>query len=356
MATDTFRRHARACTDAATRAAFATLADPAFFHRLLHVCRPVLTPAIVGALRNLADFADARIREPEAWVPVRGHPIYVVHALASHLFASFPVPRFLAQVWFGAASDRRRWFVGHAQGLPRRALGLPLTRRMIDAFLNTADHVSIDHALRRAEVLGLGGSEALADAVLATRIGEGNDDWRDALAWLVRSETPLDQVGAIVDFIHNNPDVQLRGRTFVSTLRLVDAWHARLAKQRNPYVRWIATGWRALDVPLDEQTRYAMVELLDTTALNEESRRMRHCVSSYAKRCARGVSSIWSLRLQRNDWSQSLVTVEVLRHANKIIQVRGHANRRATPHESRLVHRWASLVRLEIASYAGMSW
>lgn len=351
----TFRRHARACTDAATRSALATLTDPAFFYRLLHVCRPALTPTIVGALRNLADFADARIREPEAWTCVRGHPIYVVHSIASHLFASFPVPRFLAQVWLGGPSERRRWFVDHALGVPRRALGLPLTRRMIDAFLNTPDHVSIDHALRRAEVLGLGGSVELATAVLATRIGENTDDWRDVLAWLVRSDVPLADVATIIDFVHNNRGIDLRGRTHVSTMRLVEEWHTRLRKQRNPYVRWIATGWRGLSVPIDEQSQYAIVELLDTTALNEESRRMRHCVASYAKRCAHGSSSIWSLRLQRNDWSQSLVTVEVLPRANKIVQVRGYANRRATPAQSLLVHRWASLVRLEIASYAGMT-
>ena len=40
------------------------------------------------------------------------------------------------------------------------------------------------------------------------------------------------------------------------------------------------------------------MELLDSTALYAEGRAMHHCVYSYANRCRRGETAIWSLRMR----------------------------------------------------------
>src|SRR5262245_37670167 len=116
MGTDTFRRHTRACVDAATRLAFASLPPSSnrrsLFERLLSIARqrsdlmanpPARRHEVmqVSALRAFVDFERGLVRDPESWPGASGHPLHVVDSLASHLFGRYPTPRFLASVWFG---------------------------------------------------------------------------------------------------------------------------------------------------------------------------------------------------------------------------------------------------------------
>ena len=92
MGTDTFRRHTRACVDAATRLAFASLPESSsmrsLFERLLHVVwersdlmsnAPTARGEVlqVNALRNLADYDRELVREPESWPCANGHVLRV---------------------------------------------------------------------------------------------------------------------------------------------------------------------------------------------------------------------------------------------------------------------------------------
>lgn len=362
MSTDTFRRHTRARVDAATHRAFASLPTRSrrreLFERLLLVARRRSTQQ-VQALRNFVDFAHERVRDPESWTGASGHPLCVVDSLASHLFGRYATPRFLASAWFGdrtsAAIVRRRWFIAHARGQRFRSLDLPfgMTRQMEHVFLRTPDHVDIDRALRRAEVLGLGGTLELVDAILATRLAEQFDDWerwRVALAWLVRCGDAVDlgQVSPLVDYLHANlRAIDLRGRSFASVMRLVDAWHARLAQVRSPFLRWRRAGWNGLTIEAASgelrRAEWTIVELLDSRALVDEGRRLRHCVSTYAQRCASGRSSIWSLRHRwcDDDATRSLLTIEVRPDTKRIVQIRTYANGQPARWQLELVRAWA---------------
>ena len=376
MSTDTFRRHTRACVDAATHFAFASLPQNSsrrsLFECLLHIARQrsdlmAHSPNVrrevaqLAVLRNLVDFEAELVRDPESWMGATGHPLRVVDSLASHLFGRYPTPKFLASVWFGertsACIARRRWFLAHAHGERFRKLELPLkmTRRMEDIFLRTPDHIAIDPALRRAEVIGLDGSPALADAVLTTRLAEHFNDadrWRDALAWLARCGASIDvsQVPPLIDYLHANLHaVTLRGRTFASMMRLVHAWHGWLAHERAPLIRWRRSRWNEMVLPIepdeDERRRaeWTITELVDSRELANEGRRMRHCVSTYAHRCAAGLSSIWSLRRRWCDdgTTHSVLTIEVRPDTRTIVQVRTCANGLPTRWQLDLVHQWA---------------
>jgi hypothetical protein len=345
----------------------------ALFERLLDVVRRrsdlmATAPAARGevvqitALRNLVDFDRELVRDPESWPGARGHPLRVIDSLASHLFARYPTPRFLASVWFGTRASapvpRCRWFVAHGRGQRFRSLDLPfaMTRRMEDIFLRTPDHFTVDQALRRAEILALGGTPALADVLLATRLCHHFDDaerWRDALGWLARCGGTIDlaQVPPLVDYLHANLRVvDLRGRTFASVMRLVRDWHGWLAHQRAPLVRWSRSRWNELVVPIEpapgERTRaeWTIVELVDSRDLATEGRRLRHCVSTYARWCAAGLSSIWSLRRRCCDdgTTHSVLTIEVRSATRTIVQVRSYANGPPTPRQLELVRQWAA--------------
>ncbi len=84
-----------------------------------------------------------------------------VCSLAQHLVCTFPVPKFLAASWYATddayAEKKREWFVAHARGASFRSLDLPIvmTRKMEHIFLSSRDHLTIEHAMRRAELLGL---------------------------------------------------------------------------------------------------------------------------------------------------------------------------------------------------------
>lgn len=365
MSTDTFRRHTRACVDAELHRAFDMLRNRPEEHALLERMARVAYPRSLGevaAFENLATFAAEAIRPPEQWSRVAGHSLRVIDSLARHLFARYPTPRFLASAWFGGRTlrdiERRRWFVAHAGGQSIRSLALPmsLTRRMADLFLRTPDHLAVDHALRRAEVMGLGGSPELADVVTATRLGEAfvdGDRWRAALGWLVRcgDDVDLAQVGPLVDYLRPNLGlVDLRGRTFSSVLRLVRDWQGHLGLRRVRFVRWEPSSEMGLVVPVaptakeSRRGEWTLSELLDSHALAHEGRALRHCVSTYVRDCVMKYSTIWSLRHRWADEgvARSVLTIEVRRATRTIVQVRGWANRKPRGVPLELVHQWAA--------------
>jgi len=392
MGTESFRRHGRQRVDAAVRCTFAQLRHRPYqadaLSRVLLAVRQgsdlMDTPPTAGgvvrqlqAVRALAAFQRAWLTAPEGWPGARGHPLRVVDDLARHLVARHPTPRFLASVWFGeptvSALARRRWYVAHARGRRFRDLDLPIamTRRMEHLFLHTPDHLSIDHALRRAEVLGVGGSPALAAAVVATRVGrsfEHPDHWRAAIEWLVRVEDDLDlgQVGAIVDYLHAARGHQPLGRLGVaSMMRRVAAWHQRLAQRRRgwPPLCWPRSRWRGLvhaaaaepapgrdgDGGQPQPVEWRLVELLDSEQLAHEGRVMHHCVRIYDHRCLRGDATIWSLRRTVGDGpARSLLTIEVDPRTATIVQVKAAAYQPASGQPLALVRTWAARERLAL--------
>ena len=108
---------------------------------------------------------------------------------------------------------------------------------MVHHFLRGPADYTVEAALRRAQVLGLGGDARLAEAVLGSRLATDfshEEFWTSLIRWLIASPM-LDtgQVGPILDFIHHQkfepqpsvtaaeesggepdqPDFSIRGRT-----------------------------------------------------------------------------------------------------------------------------------------------
>lgn len=367
MATDGFRRRTRASVDVALHRVHQSLSPHSrgVLSRLLAVVRarsdlmhrvPARDGTLVQvtALTNCARFEHDFVRDPEGWAGASGHPIAVAHSLASHLFGTYAVPRFLASAFFGTEDTRIRAVIAHARGQSVRRLTLPIafTRAMAHHFLCTPDHISFDRAMRRAEVLGLGGSPRLADVISATVLGQrftDGDAWRNALSWLARrDDVDLEQLGPLVDYLAAHLHaIELRGRTFASAMRLVADWHALLATQRRGAFSWPRSRWREMTVRVpgkDRDAEWTIVELLDTRELTREGRAMRHCVAAYAATCRAGHSHIFSLRRRwcDDDAVHSVVTIQVLPRLGEIVQIRGSANSRPGVEAMSLVQRWAA--------------
>lgn len=386
-------------TDCAIHRAYAHLASDPFvlekFDELLHCARsraprlfeaPIVDGRHLGieALVNLSRFRDAHIRPAIDWEGTSSSWWPAVSSLAHHLICNYEVPAFLASAWYAAdsAADKKRgWFVAHSRGVSFRSLDLPImmTRKMEDIFLASQDHLSIEHAMRKAELVALGATAEFIKAILSTPFAtdlRNGDFWRTVWMFLIANAAQIDpaQIGPITDYIqavrHDRrmvetpngmmqvgppqPTFSMKGRTVQSMLRLMQDWHrslgggsAALSWKRSPFEPWL------FEEPsrdgAERPRRWQLMELTNSEQLRREGQALHHCVASYTGACCRGISSIWSLRLWKGEKARHLLTVEVDLKRRAVIQARGLANRPASGKLRQILHGWAVRERLSIA-------
>ena len=182
----------------------------------------------VEALGALARHSDAWQQSPSEWKPDSRNPRRQFAALVRFLLARYDVPTCLDSVWFGGwdqeAQRQQGWFVhvGSGQNIRMADLPLVLSKRMAHVFAEAPSELTATEALRWAQVMGQGGSEMLAQAVIATELGRSFADesfWSTVVLFFV--ENPMldpDMVGPIVDYIAVLND--LRGFLIFSILLL----------------------------------------------------------------------------------------------------------------------------------------
>jgi hypothetical protein len=330
---------------------------------------------LINRLRNIAARHRFWLRPCETWAPEGCNLRPLFRSLAYHLFAQYPVPGFMDSVWdlsTGPEAFRQQaWFIRLGRGARLRSLNLPipLTRRMEHHARRAPDHYTAVQALRYGEIRGLGGNEQLAREIVASRLGCDTAHpgfWRTVLIFLAaHPELPRRYVVPIIDFIHANkfageevltanglerraapwPEFSIHGRTPKSLLRMVGAWRLDLAGGEMNGGSWRQSGIHAFRYvePRTRETQldWSIVELLNRSALYAEGRAMHHCVHSYATKCLRGDSTIWSLRLRTDGQEKRMATIEVHPHRRVIMQVRAQCNRRPGHRSSEIIRRWA---------------
>jgi hypothetical protein len=386
------REHAKALIDRSIRNALArTSGKPRkSFLQLLgevrgrsHLLRPARfrgridvawLDAILSGLLSLTQHRKDWLRSLETWSPEGLNPIPLFSSLAHHLLADYPVPPVLLSAWFvGEYWKRRlqqRWFKQAGKGVSLRAVGfpIPLTRRMAHEFAQAPAHYPIDFALRWAQVRGLGGSNELARAVAATRLGHqfGNDAfWTSTLLFFINHpKIDLTQIEPIVEFLHAQrfeqrriiigedtevyldapqPDLSLKGWSVASLLRRVEEWKAqRQVEVKRTLIRWNRSAIGEF-FGRDEQGRaWTIRELLDSDELAAEGRAMDHCVATYTAWCAKRLTTIWSVSIEGVDGHERAVTVEVNPASREIVEAKARCNEE--PDECCLVilRQWAS--------------
>ncbi len=100
---------------------------------------------------------------------------------------------------------------------------------------------------------------------------------------------------------------------------------------------WKPSGFRefehtTLDSEIKRNVQWTVHELVTSQQLYAEGRIMHHCAGSYAKRCAAGEKSIWSLRAldldaaEENQIQEHVLTMEVDNKKRSIVQNAGKFN------------------------------
>lgn len=339
---------------------------------------------IINRLRNLAARQAHWLRPCENWRPAPGNVRPVFRSLALHLLTHYPVPGCMDSAWDLPAGPegfrQQSWYIRLGRGTSMRQLNLPLvlTRTMEHYVRQAPDHYSVTQSLRYGEVRGLGGTETLAREVVLGKLGqciEHGEFWRAVLCFFaLHPEMDLAHVNPIIDFIHYNkfageqvltehgsvsrpapwPAFSIKGRTVNSMLRLVNRWHIDLSRTAPRQ----SFSWHKASIPefrfLEERggdkddLHWTISELVDSAALHAEGQAMQHCVYTYAQRCKRRETTIWSLRLRLRDQEKRMATIEVDPRRRSIIQVRERFNQRPGSASCDIIRRWADWATLKV--------
>lgn len=320
---------------------------------------PGLPDRIVGGLLALAAHRDGWRRRPDAWEPAGRSADGAFSSLAHHLLAVYPAPPVLLSAWYRgmgeAARRRQRWFRHASLGGSLRTAGLPLalSRRAAHCFAHAPTDLSIEAALRWAQVRGLGGDDALARAAASTRLGRRFDDpgfWDPVVRLFVRSpRLDLDSVDLIVDYLHHlrpsrdgvDAGQILRGRSAEAIAREATAWRDARLKGVRRVVSWSACGLRPFRRPAGDGISWTIRELLDADALAAEGEAMRHCVGSYRRACVSGEATIWSVGLEGPGGRERRGTVEVDPGRREVVQAKAFANGPPDAEAASVIVDWA---------------
>ena len=346
---------------------------------------PRPAPDIEGALAEaIRGFEHEIVRPREAWRPkLKTRDAAKLRlAAARHLFARFAVPSSLEAIWVetdGLTTDevrlRKSWYVVAARGgsLYREGAGQWLSRKEVHRFLNPPGDLSFDGAfwtaIARSYTDDVGAALRIAGSKIASSPRTDLAFWREVAQFFCANPLLRAEIDDLCDFLAwkraRDRRFSVKGRTTASLSRLMREWHRDLAaiarieeaqrraeRAARPWVER-AEGGRWQGAPLDDwswrpvskeakarREEYAVRQLVTATQLVEETRAMHHCVSSYAQKCIAGNASIWSLVRREQGREQRLLTIEVDRH-HRAVQVRGFANRPATPGECEVLTRWA---------------
>ena len=347
--------------------------------------RTVLNAGLFAVALHHADW----LQPIETWLPAKQNAWPLFASLAQHLLARYPVPAFMTSVWFdqphGLILPQHGWYkhLGRGQNIRTTPLPLRLTRAMAHLFGQAPHHYTAIGALRWAQVRGLGGCEPLARAVVGTRLGKALENegfWESVLHFFVNNPSlDLAHVGPIVDFLQHQkfewkegvslegvfgkqpppcPDYSVTGCTVASILDRVEEWHKELGQ--SAYRQ--AFSWRhspCKDFQLIEGSEalgnmrvWSITELLTSRALFLEGRAMRHCVATYADRCFRRQTSIWSMQVENQRGLHRVLTIEVDLPNRTICQVRGKCNRLPQTREREVMENWVASEGLKVAESA----
>jgi hypothetical protein len=347
--------------------------------------RPRLAPDFAKAIDEaVRGFAGEVVRDPQSWHPQMKtrDAARLRLAAARHLFARYPIPSMLEQIWLDDAGLdaqeiqlRKQWYVVAARGgsLYKAGAGQWLTRKEVHAFLNPPAGVGFNEAIWYAIARSYTDVPNTAMCVARSKIARTPRGelpfWREVARFFCANPLPVEAIDDLCDYLaecrRRDRRYSIEGRTLASMRRRMHEWHhdvaaierieaiRRRARQAAAHGRGVAAAdlawagspladWEWTPSAKDAKAkgeRYVVRQLKQAEDLVMESRAMRHCVSTYAGKCIAGHASIWSLRRCTKTGIDRLLTIEVDQQ-HRAIQVRGFANRLAHADERNVLERW----------------
>ena len=299
-------------------------------------------------------------------------------ALIRYMFAKYPVPSFLEQVFI--SEDRNlfdkygSWYIAVAQGdsLYKTCTRDILTKKETHWLLQAPDKLSIKEAIWWAKGMAInqnmGDAYRLCQSPIVVRGSYMDEFWIDVHRFFMNNPTPMKELQELIDFIQaarvDNPDWTIKKRSLESIRRQSEKWHRDMAKLQKigggswegmQLPPWKTTTGRHDDNPQkNTQTEWFVHEITTGNELAQEGNRMRHCVSGYKSRCMDGTCSIFSMRSSTQMYDKKRhLTIEVARKSKAVVQARGLANRMPRGQEQAIMEQWARENNLTVRTRRG---
>ena len=331
------------------------------------------TPAVQNYYLNYIDprrdspylvcllFSPFWVRSPTTWIRPQEPDIFP--DFVKHLFEVYPTRNFLLAEWSMPFDGvRYKWLIFYlilAQGgslkkagsLFNWSIGKQFTRH----FNRAPEGLSPVLASIYAQIRCLGGSTVEFNRLSRnaayiqdpTEVSENLDFkafWEGSVKWLTRYREHLadDEVDLILEWAmhqhteywYNQVQFSWRGRTPERALAASQRYNETRDEPWIDY-KWNAHGWD-WEYTDDYDVRWTFVELTTGLDLHEESKKLHHCVESYAPRCATHHSAILSVACN----NEKLLTIEISPEDKEIVQVKGMQNRFPTSLETQIIDAW----------------
>lgn len=318
---------------------------------------------LIQAVYNAFKFRVNWRKDIFKWKPVDKSSLSQFVELADYLFCKYEVPAFLYKAFY-ETNDKRFmcWFIHLASGSKVKEMDdipIPFTQKMGHYFIQASADLSINAALRWAQVKGWGGNDELAKRIayswIATKPFEDENFWDSFIRLLVRSGMfNYGKLTELIDYVREtkrqSPAYNLKGRTLQSLMRQSDAWHGVYKHVKGNWF-WKPSGLYSLKIDRKEDI-VKVEELTEAIRLVEEGKAMKHCVASYAYLCAQGRSAIFSLRKYSGGKLEDiLATIEVNIFLKAIVQAKAKMNKPISQEARKYMEMWATKNALTINPY-----
>jgi hypothetical protein len=303
------------------------------------------------------------------------------------------MPKFLNNCWFenNNIDYNVKVFLHVTSGLSLRKfseLPFDLTKKMAHEFMCSPDDYNFNEAFIWAIVKSFGGDERMVQIIngtdLLSKINSKTTSKAEKEFWITiieffskNSMIAPEKIAPIIDYINHikfekervwengilklnepeNPNFTIKGKNIERLVEKTEEWHNKLNKE-NKIKSYLPKSWKGYDIEnfqLEEGKEsnrrvYHIYQLLTQIELSQEGKAMNHCVSSYAKSCANGNCSIWSLRYNDSvSNTHRMVTIEL--KGESIVQIRGKYNRKAEDKEMYIIQKWATKEGLSISRW-----
>ena len=323
----------------------------------------------IGALEQIARHQADWLRPLEEWRPDNAKPRNQFSSLLRHLLVKYEMPQFYDTAFFKGttpeAQQEQDWFVHIGKGQNIRTAGVPMkiTKRMAHLVMQSRNQ-TIVQALRGTQYESFNENNRQHGWTIARGpLGEKleNEDFWETVVHFLANQGFLDRsyINPIIDYIRNqkftpqrlpqpdgteiegpppHPSFCMKGRSINKLIRQVDQWHQELTGMEDvEFETWQSSGVREfeheiVDRELKRNVQWTVHELITSQQLYDEGRIMHHCAGSYAKRCAAGEKSVWSLRAldldaeEENQIQEHVLTIEVDNKKRAVVQNAGKFN------------------------------
>lgn len=333
---------------------------------LIYLCRHsqlISDELHIQAVFNIFLFRRQWLNDMYEWEPKSKQVFVQVKELTEYLFCRYSMPAFLHKAFYEEKSTLYiQWYIyigkgGRAKDMPK--IPVVFTQKMVHCFLQAHYKFTITEALRWAQVKGLGGSDALAERVAYSWIGQkpfaDEEFWFSFLQVLINGGMfNYEKLTELVDYVREakreNKQYHLKGRNLSSLMRQSDDWHKRFSKYKGNEI-WKPSGIGGLKHKKKNEL-IIIEELTETAKLREEGRTMKHCVASYAFYCAKGKSAIFSIRKFSDDiLLDTLATIEVNLSLKRIVQAKAKMNNPINEEAKQYMKAWAASEALSLSPY-----